>query len=165
MATFIKIADAAGTGSSTIMTFNTIPATYTDLMLVVSASSTAATNFTYANISFNGVTTNLSNRRLAGYNNTSVVSDNDTVISFALNGTNAASTAGNTAIYIPNYAGSTNKSVSVDQASEYNGGGNLLGITAGLWSSTAAITSITLTTQSGNFSNYSTATLYGIKNS
>jgi hypothetical protein len=36
---------------------------------------------------------------------------------------------------------------------------------AGLWSNTAAITSISMAPDNGNYPQYSTATLYGIKSS
>jgi hypothetical protein len=67
-------------------------------------------------------------------------------------------------IYIPNYAGSSNKSVSIDSVTENNATGAYSGLTAALFASTAAITSFGISTGS-NFVQYSTATLYGIKNS
>jgi len=74
-----------------------------------------------------------------------------------------ASTFGNAEIYLPNYAGNTNKSASIDMVSEQNATSTYMGLVAPLWSNTAAITSITLTGASGNLAQYSTATLYGIK--
>jgi hypothetical protein len=65
-------------------------------------------------------------------------------------------------IYIPNYAGSTNKSYSIDSVTEQNATGALAELIAGLWSQTAAITQITLS--SSNFQQYSTAYLYGVSN-
>jgi hypothetical protein len=47
-------------------------------------------------------------------------------------------------MYIPNYAGSSNKSVSIDAVTENNATAAEANLVAGLWSSTAAITSITL---------------------
>jgi hypothetical protein len=70
-------------------------------------------------------------------------------------------------MYIPNYAGSTNKSFSTESATENNGTGADLVMRAHLWSNTAAITSIKLfaANGSGNFGQYSTAVLYGISKS
>jgi hypothetical protein len=79
--------------------------------------------------------------------------------------TDTANTFGNTDIYIPNYAGSANKSVSVDTVEENNGTTARALLGAILWSNTAAITALGLTPVSGSFVQYSTATLYGIKNS
>ena len=81
-------------------------------------------------------------------------------------GTATANTFGNMEIYIPNYAGSSNKSVSVNQVGEDNAATAYATLLAGLWSNTAAITSIKLTPFSGgaSFVQYSTAYLYGVKN-
>jgi hypothetical protein len=76
-----------------------------------------------------------------------------------------ASTFGNGEVYIPNYAGSTNKSMSADGVSENNGTEAYTDLIANLWSNTSAITSILLYPDSGTWQQYSTATLYGIKNS
>ena len=80
--------------------------------------------------------------------------------------TATSNTFGNSELYIPNYAGSTNKSSSADAVAESNTTTVFAYLNAALWSSTAAITSITLTPDAGgaNFVQYSTATLYGIKN-
>jgi len=69
-------------------------------------------------------------------------------------------------LYIPNYAGSANKSASSDSVRENNATGSIqLRLVASLWSNAAAITSVKLVPDYGNFAIYSTATLYGIKNS
>jgi hypothetical protein len=66
---------------------------------------------------------------------------------------------------IPNYTGSSYKSFSTDSVQENNATLSRLVLVAGLWSDTAAVTSITLTAAAGLFVQYSSATLYGIKNS
>jgi hypothetical protein len=69
-------------------------------------------------------------------------------------------------IYLPNYAGSNNKSLSLDSAFENNSSTAYLNMVAGLWSSSAAITSLKVYPASAsNFAQYSTAYLYGVKNS
>ena len=72
-------------------------------------------------------------------------------------------------IYLPNYASSNYKSFAADNTSETNlssGNTNYLSMSSGLWSNTAAITSITFViADATNFVEYSTATLYGIKSS
>jgi hypothetical protein len=70
-----------------------------------------------------------------------------------------ASTFSNDAIYIPNYSGSTNKSVSIDTVTENNATAAHQTITASVWANTAAITSIKIVT-GANFAQYSTASLY-----
>jgi len=59
----------------------------------------------------------------------------------------------------------TVKSISADAVEENNGTTAFAGLSAALWSNTAAITSITLTPQTGSYVQYSTATLYGISKS
>lgn len=166
-----------GAGGASSIDFTSIPATYTDLLLKVSPRSDRNVfSFCYMRMRFNSSTTNYTYRILQGDGSSvsSLDQSNGGLFSDGLlvGGTsqsnNTASTFGSTEIYIPNYAGSTNKSVSADGASEANQTNTLLVMTAGLWSNTSAITSISLVPWQGgtfNFTQYSTATLYGIKNS
>ena len=168
--TFIKIASVTvGSGGAATITFSSIPATYTDLVLKLSARNTASLGATnsYTLWSLNGVTTNMSGRQLFGGGSSAGSNSYSSSFWGAINdGGTTASTFGNLEIYIPNYAGSTNKSVSVDGVEENNATAAFASMIAGLWSNTAAITSLTIQPQaSGNFAQYSTATLYGIKNS
>ena len=78
--------------------------------------------------------------------------------------TYTASTFTNSEIYIPNYAGSSNKSISTDSVTENNATQAYASLVANLWSNTAAITSITLFGGTGNFAEHSTAYLYGVSN-
>ncbi len=71
-------------------------------------------------------------------------------------------TFANGEIYIPNYTASVNKSVSIDSVTENNATSAIAALDAGLWANTAAITSINLNGNNGNFVQYSTAYLYGI---
>ena len=66
------------------------------------------------------------------------------------------------AIVRTNYTSSNNKSISIDNVTETNATNNEMAIIAGLWSNTAAITSIKLTPDSGSFATNSTFTLYGV---
>jgi hypothetical protein len=166
--TYSKIATyTVGSSGVSNITFLNIPQNYTDLCLLLSFravnSGSAGYDF-YADMSFNGSTSNASFRRLAGYI-TTVNSDTGSRLYAAsfLGSTGTASTFGNAQVYIPNYAGSNNKSYSGESAAETNTTSNYLDMTAGLWSNTAAITSITLTPSAGNFAQYSSAHLYGIK--
>ena len=168
--TFHKIASVTvGSGGAASIAFSSIPSTYTDLLLKVSARSTTGGGWSDASVTFNGGTT-YSSRYLYG-DSTAANSGNSAsqiVTRGAAGNSTTANTFGNTDIYIPNYAGSTKKSVSIDDVTENNSGATNSAIThllAGLSDSTTAINSVTLTMGSGNFVQYSTATLYGIKNS
>ena len=156
-----------GAGGASSIDFTSIPATYTDLLLDISARSDRASTQDWTKIEFNGSTTSYTMRILAG-DGTNAASGTDTTIYLPCAGNNAtASTFGNSYFYIPNYAGSNNKSVSGDGTGENNGTTTSQYLIAGLWSNTAAITSIKLSMQTAGklFMQYSTAYLYGIKNS
>jgi len=155
-----------GAGGASSIEFTSIPQTYTDLLIVLSGrtSNAAAADDFY--VSFNSTTTNYSNRTLSG-NGSTASSGNSTAwagIYGVTNGANAtASTFSNAQIYVPNYTSSNNKSVSSDSVSENNATGAFSRLVAGLWSNTSAINQITITTDTGDVAQYSTATLYGIK--
>ena len=167
--TFIKIASVTvGSGGASSIDFTSIPSTYTDLCLKVSArSNKSGAGADWAKIAFNGVATNQTLRALYGSGSTAG-SYTDTAIYASTNSNSQTiSTFGNTEFYISNYAGSANKSVSGDGTSETNAStNNDLILIAGLWSSTAAINQIGLTPFTGTaWLQYTTATLYGISKS
>jgi hypothetical protein len=171
--TFIKIASVTvGSGGSSTINFTSIPSTYTDLILTISArtSGSTANGWQSGALTFNGSTSGYAGTLLVGRGDLSAVSitSGTSNIEFAFYSSDAGSTANtfaNNDIYIPNYAGSNNKSTSSNIAEENNGNRAIVGMAAGLWSNSAAINQITLTPGGGSFEQYSTATLYGIKNS
>ena len=168
--TYIKIASVTvGVAGAASMDFTSIPATYTDLLVKISARTLNAAINDNVSIRPNGATTSRTARRLYG-GGASAVSDSITDITVGnIAGSLAtASSFGNAEFYLPNYASTTiNKSFSNDGVNESNVATTVYSsLVAGLWSSTAAVTSLNLYSESGsNFVQYSTATLYGIKNS
>ena len=159
-----------GSGGAADITFSSIPATYTDLVILSNVRfDQSSDNGLY--IQFNGdVTgTSYSRRYLLGdgssASSSSSSSTNRGMGGIGARSTSTASTFANSLCYIPNYAGSNNKSVSVDAVNENNATSADAMLWASLWSNSAAITSIKLSPNSGNIVQYSTATLYGIKNS
>lgn len=169
MATYSLISSlTAGSGGSATFDFTSIPATYTDLHLVVTGRNTASGNDSRFSIQFNGSSSNLSQRRLYENDGTNVVTDAPAgaIQPTALNQNNyTASTFASTEIYIPNYAGSNYKTLSLNAVTSNNSTNNYAMFLAGLWSDTSAINQITLTPlSSGNFAQYSTAYLYGVSN-
>jgi hypothetical protein len=165
--TFTLIAsNTVGSGGVSSVTFSSIPATYTDLIIKASIRTDNASNLTGL-ITLNGSSSSFTYRQIEG-NGTNAVSYNGTT-----NATNTGNGTGTTAstfssfeFYFPNYAGSTNKSFSVDSVTENNATTAYADMSAILWSNTAAITSISLAPGStANFAQYSTFYLYGIKNS
>jgi hypothetical protein len=149
------------------VTFANIPQSgYTDLKIVMSARDSSASTRVIPRLTFNGSTTGYSSKALYGVNGSTTGSDSggSTYIdwSYITGDTATASTFSNTEVYIPNYLSSNNKSVSIDFSAETNSASSgILGLAAGLWSNTAAITSITFTA-TANFLANSTFSLYGI---
>ena len=156
-----------GSGGAANITFSSIPGTYTDLLLKVSARDSRNNNpYNELGVAFNGSAT-YSRIILYGVGS-SAGSTSDSTGNWLYNDGNTASSSvfSNAELYIPNYTSSNNKSISADVATEDNGTGNALVLTAGLATLTSAITSITLTPNlSFSFLQHSSATLYGIKNS
>lgn len=166
MATYVKIAsNTVGAGGVASVTFSSIPSTYTDLILKFSARNAADSSQGF--ITFNGSATSYTGKRLYG-SGSAASSDAGNTTNFNPSCVTAssytASTFGNAEVYIPNYAGSNYKSVSIDAVTENNATTAYGGVFAGLWSNTAAITSITVTANGGNLAQYSTFTLYGVSN-
>ena len=152
-----------GAGGASSIDFTSIPATYTDLLVKVSARDTNANGEFY--LRFNSSTTNYSDRWLYGSGSSAASTTNTKIDLFLASSGYTANTFGNTEIYIPNYNSSNYKSVSSDSVQENNATGSYTLLEAGLWSSTSAITSVNLIPAGGTFAQYSTAYLYGIKNS
>jgi hypothetical protein len=156
-----------GSGGAADITFNTIPSTYTDLCLVLS-SRTASGGAADVLIQFNTDSTsgNYSQRQLQGAGSGTPGSGTGNQQSATSSGSSdTASTFANSQIYIPNYAGSTNKSFSTDSVTENNATTAYATLRAGLWSNTSVINAIKLTHNGGaSFAQYSTAYLYGVKN-
>jgi hypothetical protein len=163
MANMIPISTVTvGSGGAASIDFIGIPQTYTDLVIKVSSRAAAGGADNYL-ITFNGLTTGYTFRELGG-NGTAASSSNASLrlIGLVNGSTMTALTFSNTDIYIPNYTSSNYKSFSADAVTENNLTLSYAQLWANLWSNTAPITSITLT--SGNpFAQYSTATLYGIR--
>ena len=158
-----------GTAAASIE-FTSIPQTFTDLVLLVSGRTTGGAGECW--LRFNGDSgTNYSWRRLLG---TGSAASSDSQASYggyntflyfptmATRGTYTANTFGSGMIYIPNYAGSTTKSASMDGVSENNATAAQQELIAGLWNSTAAITSILLDIQTDSYETGTVASLYGV---
>lgn len=173
--TFIAIATVTvGAGTTSSIEFTSIPATYTDLYVLLSLrddrASTAGDN---VKVTFNSNNNAVYSYRLLYAGGGAAGSDSGTnEVQTRINYTNAdnqtASTFGSLNMYVPNYTSSNAKSMSSEGVSESNSTDPYMGLTAGLWNpaTQAAITSIKFQPYNGtNWKQYSTATLYGIKNS
>lgn len=167
MATFTLISSVTvGSGGAATMSFTSIPATYTDLLVRVSARNTT-TSGSGLNMRFNSISSTYSGKYLEG--DGAAASSGSTTTSYFAAGNvntsnNTANTFASTDVYIPNYAGSNNKSGSVESVYENNATTAYVTMIAGLLSNTAAITQIDITPSANTFAQYSTAYLYGISN-
>jgi len=154
-----------GSGGAASVTFSSIPNTYTDLLISLSTrNDTSSSNTMY--IALNGSTSSFTFKQLFGDGGAAHSGSGSTnEIGVSNSAAYTASTFSNTSIYIPNYTSSNYKSISVDTVVENNATTSYALFYASLWSNTAAVTSVSFTLTSGNFAQYSTAYLYGIKNS
>jgi hypothetical protein len=154
-----------GSGGAASIEFTGIAGTGKDLLILLSNRLDAG-QFT-GNVQFNSDTgSNYSQRRLFT-NGNGVFSDSGstTRIQFIGMGKNdaTANTFASDAIYVSNYTSSVAKSVSIDGVSENNSADAFayaLGIAAGRWTGTSAITSVTLSADGSNFVQHTTASLY-----
>jgi hypothetical protein len=171
--TYTLISSSIVSGSTTAsVTFSSIPATYTDLLISSSARSSAAGTSDSLNVEFNGNTaTSYSMTYLRGLGSgTSTSNDLNTTFLFvpyaAQGNTTLANTFTSTEMYFPNYLAAINKPSSQFVAFENNTTVANLIANAGLYRNTTAISSIKLTVNGGPyFIANSSFYLYGIKNS
>lgn len=166
MANTYELIATTGAPSASVasLSFTSIPSTYTDLILTLSIRSTSTNN--YGSVLFNSSSTGYTRKILYGDGSTAYSTSPTGYESLSINPSNATgSTFANYQMYIPNYAGSNNKSFSVDAVGENNGTTAQAIFHAGTWANSAAITSLTITSGAGDIAQYSTAYLYGIKSS
>jgi len=161
---------SGGAASVTLPATGTIPATYTDLKVVISARTNRSNAVDAIGVYYNNDTTSArySAKQLTGTGSSTQSTSNNPYNdeNMYVSGNSAtASTFGNSEIYIPNYAGSNQKSFSVDSVSENNATTAYANFGAGLYNQTTAITTMTFIPISGTtIVEGSTFYLYGISN-
>lgn len=150
-----------GAGGASSIDFNSIPQTYTDLHIILSARTAYSSVFQYVTVGLNGTGTT-SAKNLLG-NGGSVSSNSNNQVDGAIPAaTSTALTFSNVQLYIPNYTSSTSKVISVDGVGENNSTTAYQALTALLSSTTSAVTSLSLGFAGQSAVQYSTASLYGI---
>ena len=159
-ATYEPIATTTLGSANNSITFSSIPATYTDLRLVV--VGTVNTTGVEVRVQLNNDTaSNYSNTQLTG-NGTSASSNRYAAAYFQFIGSASSATPNMGTMDLFSYAGSTNKTVLTTWSGDLNGSGTVER-TVSLWRSTAAISTIKVYASSTNtLSAGTTATLYGI---
>ena len=154
--TYDAIASYTFGSAASSYTFSSLPASWTDLILVI--SGTCTTSAQNINLTFNGDTgTNYSRTYLNAVTSAGSGRDsNQSKIYVAYFGTSQ----GSCIINVFNYANSTTYKTVL---ARNNMDSTALDAKVGLWRSTAAITSLTLTADSTSMAANTTLTLYGVK--
>jgi hypothetical protein len=163
--TFTKIQVTTLGSAQANIDFQSIPATYTDLVLKLCVRGGTGSN--WVNIGINGGSVEETNLK-------HILNFGGTIISQAYNYFRNPNVAGNASvsnlfsngeIYLTNYAGSNNKTMIGDGVQPSNAAGEIEIQLAGFrWPFTSAINRLTLSPDGGgNFDANSSASLYGIK--
>ena len=170
-ASYESIASATGTGSSGTITFSSISSTYVSLQIRgIFKSDAAGTSAGVFNLVFNSDTTTAgafhylkgdgASVTAGGTASTTSYGQTNDVVARASTGTNIM---GIGIIDIYDYASSTrNKTVRSAVGYDANGSGAVT-LMSNLWPVTSAISSISLTLNSGNWTTATQVALYGIK--
>ena len=167
--TFTKISTVTvGAGGAATINLTSIPATYTDLCLKVSMRTNRADTADPVLITFNGSSSGYrENRFWADGSAVSAYSSTQIEGQYANSTNSSSNNFASLDMYIANYANTSQyKSFNYGCAVQQTANPMYTVILNGIWSNTAAINQITLDPIYGaNFVQYTTATLYGIKNS
>ena len=156
-----------GSGGAASIVFNSIPQTYTDLAIRISCRTNGASVGDGFNITLNSSTSSFTGKSLFG-DSASARSGGGTTASLGVvAGTSqAANIFAATDVYINDYSSSNFKPILIQNANDSNATLNAYVFQSGkLWSDTTAITSFTLTPDTGSWIQYTTVNLYGINNS
>ena len=170
MATTYTLIDSEVLSSSTTsVAFTSISADFTDLVVRWSVRTDYGNTRTGFRIAVNSITTNYTETYLIGlpgFAGSGRYSGNAYFIGEYIDGTNATSnTFGSGQIYIPSYTVSQSKPMSMFSAAEGNTSTDTgMYAKALLLAQNAAISSLTMTANTGNFVSGTSFYLYGISN-
>jgi hypothetical protein len=169
--TYTLISSNVLSSNASSVTFSSIPATYTDLVIRFTARSTSAdtdpTNTARLRIDLNGdsSTGSITTVLAIGTSTASTTRDSSTNYVLGLPGTNTASNIfSNGEIYIPSYTVSQNKPFSIFAVTENNAAAVIISSAANLWRTTSAVTSVTFQALFGSMVTGSSFYVYGISN-
>lgn len=170
MPTYTLISSNVLSSNAATVTFSSIPATYTDLVVKYSVRSNQANVSRTYFLKINGSSSAVYSSTILQGSGSAAISIRYSDETAGIRGTNGmpgtsatTNTFSNSEIYIPNYTSTTNKPVSLFGVTENNATESYIDPTAGLARITSAITSIELTS-ADNFVSGSSFYLYGISN-
>lgn len=167
----VKLGETILSGTSSLITFASIPAVYRALYLVGQGRGDAVATSINVVLELNDDTgSNYDTQYVLGVGAVPVAAEQIATglpsMATLTGSTGAADNVGSFETIFPNYAGATFDKTWLSRfhfkLSEATGG-SLSGINAGAWRSTAAITKVELKPGSGNFIAGSTFTLYGLR--
>jgi hypothetical protein len=161
LSSYESIATVTASGGETSFTFSSIPSTYKSLQ-IRGINSNASDPVTL--MRFNGDTgTNYAWHVLYGNGSAGAASGVSGNAMYFVYTSSTAGIFGSTVTDIIDYASTSKyKTLRALSGNDRNGAGDMT-FYSGLWQSTSAISSITILPASGNFRQYSTFALYGIK--
>jgi hypothetical protein len=155
--TYEKIATTTLGSATATVTLSSIPATYTDLVLIINGTIVGADGGNL--VRYNGDTgNNYSYTQMYG-TGSATASNRDSNISNMQLG-RQGSVQSTSIINVQNYSNTTTYKTAIARGSNTGG---IVVAQVGLWRNTAAINSIAVSNESGNFNSGCTFTLYGIK--
>ena len=163
--TYSKLAEVTvGSGGASTIDFTNIPQNYTDLVLKFSLRDNYASVSVNCGIKVNGSNSNLSGRVVFGTGTTANSTTITDSVAYTVGTSGTVNTFSSSEVYIPNYTSGTNKSMSAESVAESNTTTVYMQMVAELWSNVTAISQLSLYPINATlFTQYSTATLYGVK--
>lgn len=165
--TYTLIQSTTLSTNAATVTFSSIPTTFSDLVFRITGRSTVPSGTYDTGYLYNG--TAFSSTKIQGINTT--ISSSRTTGTDAQGGgiwvpnaTTAANIFGSTEVYWPNYQSTVSQPVYIYSVAEQNATNAPILLTALLWQSTSALSSVLVFAGAGSFVAGSTLSLYGIKN-
>jgi hypothetical protein len=153
--TYEMIATTTTSGSASTVSFTSIPATYTDLVIIMNFS-----------LSINAEVYIRFNSDSAGnYSRTYIEGNGSSASSARNNNLSQINILGRSTqmINIINFMNYANTTTFKTLLARFSSPSEIVGAEVGMWRNTNAITTIGLSLSAGNFTNGSVITLYGIK--
>ena len=148
-----------GSGGASTASFSSIPSTYQHLQIRIFAKTADAGSFGSASMSINGGAGEARHDIYGTGSSVGVSGISGSFITYI----GASAQFGSAVVDIFDYADTNKAKTSRGFGGTDNNGSGLIAMTSGLEISTTAISSLTFTSSSGNFAQYSSFALYGIK--
>jgi hypothetical protein len=156
-----------GAGGASSVTFSSIPSTYTHLQVRLFGRSTGSNVQSFVKLEFNSDTTgsNYYSHYIQGDGSSIIAGPNAGISAhYDIAGANATSSVFGAIIFdVLDYANTNKNKTSRVLGGVDNNGSGRMNLASGLWLNTSAINSLTITSGTGSFVQYTSAALYGIK--